>query len=255
MIKYFLFFIILVSCGRNEKITTSSITSQAASKLYFQGSKRIIIKVYYEPGAEPFAGSGSDSNRYLWYVLQDNLAALFQYKTNLPELIVPKELTEMTEISLQNKSSWSIEDSLSLHSKYQLPQAEGDSVFSIFFVNGYSAEGQGVLGFNVNGVPLVMMFKSVIKSTGILLVQKYVEQSTLVHEMGHALGFVNNGVPMKTPYEDSAHKHHSLDENCVMFWKNEGASDLIKFVTKFMSSGNTVMWGSSVLEDARGISK
>ncbi|HEY1079471.1 MAG TPA: hypothetical protein VGE46_05215, partial [Bdellovibrio sp.] len=86
-------------------------------------------------------------------------------------------------------------------------------------------------------------------------IPKYVEQSTLVHEMGHALGFVNNGVTLASAHQDTAHGAHTTNPNCVMYWQNEGASDLASFVQNFITNNTTVMWGAEVLQDARNFSQ
>ena len=99
------------------------------------------------------------------------------------------------------------------------------------------------------------MFKDVIKATGGNFVQRYVEQSTLVHEMGHALGFVNNGIPMASPHQDTEHGAHTTNSNCVMYYLNEGASDMASFVGRFITGGDINMWGPEVLSDAEAFSK
>jgi len=94
----------------------------------------------------------------------------------------------------------------------------------------------------------------VIRSTGAHpngAVPKFVEQSTLIHEMAHALGFVNNGLPLKTAHQDSAHGAHCSNPNCVMYYLNEGKSDMVNFVQQYILSGNTVMMDSQCLQDAQ----
>ncbi|MEN0059089.1 MAG: hypothetical protein AAGB31_09655, partial [Bdellovibrio sp.] len=116
----------------------------------------------------------------------------------------------------------------------------------------------GVIGVSLTGTPIIAIFKDVVQSTSGNpngAVPKFVEQSTMVHEMGHALGFVNNGVPMVTSHQDTAHGAHTTNSNCVMYWLNEGTSDLTQFVLHYINSGNTVMWGSQVLQDAQAYSQ
>ncbi|MEX1362206.1 MAG: hypothetical protein AB1Z98_03725 [Nannocystaceae bacterium] len=47
------------------------------------------------------------------------------------------------------------------------------------------------------------------------------ELGVLAHELGHALGLVDNGVPMVTDHEDPEHRKHTDDPDCVMFWTYE----------------------------------
>ncbi len=98
----------------------------------------------------------------------------------------------------------------------------------------------------------MVMFKEVVAgSSAAALVRKFVEQSTIVHEMGHAFGLVNNGVPMTTSHQDSAHGAHCTNQDCVMYYLNEGAGDLKTFVQNYLISGQTVMYGSECLNDTR----
>lgn len=44
-----------------------------------------------------------------------------------------------------------------------------------------------------------------------------IEKATLLHEAGHAMGLVNNGLPMVRPHEDPENAGHSANENSVMW--------------------------------------
>jgi len=48
-----------------------------------------------------------------------------------------------------------------------------------------------------------------------------IENSVYVHEAGHNLGLVNNGINMVTQHEDPDHQHHDINSNCVMFFAVE----------------------------------
>ena len=52
-----------------------------------------------------------------------------------------------------------------------------------------------------------------------------IERAVLVHEWGHLLGLVNLTYTSQFDHEDSAHPHHSNNEDSVMFWQVE--TDLI----------------------------
>ncbi|HUR68526.1 MAG TPA: hypothetical protein VM370_04710 [Candidatus Thermoplasmatota archaeon] len=48
-----------------------------------------------------------------------------------------------------------------------------------------------------------------------------VERATLLHEAGHAMGLVNNGLPMVAPHEDRENPGHSTNRQSVMWWQVE----------------------------------
>jgi predicted Zn-dependent protease len=241
-----LFFI--CGCGQTHK--KSSDVMQDISNLY--SSPQIKVSVYYESGAEPFTG-GYATIKY-WDLLQKNLEALFQSRATLPTMTVPKELTDMTNIPSNNKSTWSIDDVLSLSKT--LP-AESGLTFKVIFVNGLAQQGDNIIGFHISGTQIIVIFKDVIKKTGADtdLVPKYVEQSTLVHEMGHALGLVNNGLPMQSPHQDVANGAHCNKTDCVMYYANEGASSMTAFASKAAANLSVVMFDQQCLNDAHAYAK
>lgn len=247
----------LFGCGKTQMDSSAVINAAYSNSLatnYFKTSQKVIVEVYYETGAEPFAGNTVNGMPY-WKILEDNLNAIFQYRSTKPIVVVPKDIASMTSIPAQNKTQWTPDDLVDLNLKYRQAAPTGtEARFYVYFLKGNSSTSNHVIAESVNGTPVIGVYKSVITASGGYVVQRYVEQSTIVHEMGHALGFVNNGVPMKTPHQDSAHGAHSTNSNCVMYYLNEGSADMMAFVSKFISTGTTVMWGPEVLADAQAFS-
>ncbi len=255
---YWLFLIILIACGKppveEDSLQVKEIQA-AASEDYFKSTQTIQINVYYEEDAKPFTGQSLGGLKY-WNILESNLRTIFQYRSSPPNLVIPKELDEMNSLAKQDKKTWSANDVLKLHDQTQVPSIQkGESHFYIYFLEGNAEDGESIIGFSINGTPIIAIFKDVIRNSGGSVVQKYVEQSTIVHEMGHALGLVNNGVPLASDHQDQEHGHHTKNEDCIMYWLNEGQSDLAQFVGKYISSGSTIMWGQEVLADVEKISQ
>ena len=252
------------NCGAPQQTSSPppQSTQVANSIRYFQRVQQVHVDVFYEPNAAPFTGTTGNGYNY-WSVLEENLNAIFQYRSARPSVTVPKSLSSMTVLPAQNKATWTAEDILALHARSPgVPESPEQARFKVYFLRGHYSENgatkTGVIGVSIGGTPVIAMFKSVIESTGAHpngAVPKFVEQSTLVHEIGHALGLVNNGIPMASPHQDTAHGSHTVNSDCVMFWQNEGASDLVLFVQKYMSSSSRVMWGPEVLADVRAISR
>lgn len=57
-----------------------------------------------------------------------------------------------------------------------------------------------------------------------------IERSTLLHEAGHAIGLVNNGLEMVCPHEDAEHDGHSNNPDSIMYW----AVDSLEGVRKML---------------------
>ena len=238
------------SCGK-EKAKKSSEAYQSVSGIY--SSSALNIKVFYEPGAEPYAENILGNS--LWTtLLRPNLEALFDGRTSRPVVSVPGTLAEMTKMPVQNKAAWSIDDVLALAKSNDASAPAGTSTFQIFFVNGFAAESTGIIGFHISGTKIMVIFKDVIESMASPTepyVARYVEQATIIHEMGHALGLVNNGVKMVTAHQDTTHGAHCVNPDCVMYWSNEGKADMIKFIKKVYTSQSNIMFDSQCLSDSR----
>ncbi len=119
--------------------------------------------------------------------------------------------------------------------------AAGDTavLYVLYVEGGYSDDGESnkVLGAAYHGSSVVM-FKGNVKSitrkdTGLLTTSPFtaeercVERAVLVHEAGHLLGLVNNGIPMVVPHEDSSSKGHSNNKGSVMYKAVEGSAGIL----------------------------
>ncbi len=60
-------------------------------------------------------------------------------------------------------------------------------------------------------------------SATVLVTGPVIEEAVLVHEAGHNLGLVDNGIPMQTPHKDAQHGNHDSNQNCVMYWAVESS--------------------------------
>lgn len=236
--------LVLMSCGK-PPAEKSSIKKQNPSAYY--SSSKVSVKVFYEPGAEPFVQEGLVFKT--WTILEKNLEALFLGRTLVPQIEVPKELSDMSVLPPQNKSKWSMEAAVALAKRSSV--SSDPASFEIYFVNGHASDGDNVIGFHLSGTKIIMIFKDVIRSSGSGPVPKYVEQATLVHEIGHALGLVNNGTKMQTEHQDKAHGAHCNEAKCVMYYSNEGTSGMMSYVQQIIQTGDLVMFDDKCLQDAR----
>lgn len=235
---------------------------------YYFSANKLIVEVIYETGAEPYDGdlpvaasTPTPTPTPLWNILEDNIKALYQGRSTQPAFEIPDSRSQMIALPSQGKSGWTISDLVTLAEQHRVHRSmPGQAAFAIVFVKGYFLDESSqstrptVLGLSVNGTSVVAIFKDVVKDSSLILnIRKFVEQSTLVHEFGHSMGLVDNGIPLATNHYDSSAptEHHCLNTNCVMYWANEGAADAVQFAQQLNSSGNTVIFGSECLNDAR----
>lgn len=267
MIKYFkilpylLIAILLSSCGSDDSGLvehSQMVRVQTTENLrhLLKNVAKIKVDVKFEPGGEPYTDKNF-RNRHYWTFLESNLKAIYDARGMNVELDVPKELADMSMIQIQNKESWTAEEVVNLVNSldYTAPTATM-GVYKVIFLKGYFKSNgtvkQTVLGINVTGTTIVAIFKDVVEDMGRTRddnIAKFAEQSTLVHEIGHALGLVNNGVAQVEDHHDHEHGAHCSNQDCVMYWKNEGASDMIQFIQNYFSSGSEVMFGEKCMND------
>lgn len=261
--KYFLYSFLVCSglffinsCNSSSGSGDSGNSVYSAS-FYFKEMTNLTIDVVYEAGAEPYVGTSGAGLNY-WDVTLQNLQAVFTGRN--VTFTVPKTLAEMRSIPTQSRSVWSTTDAVNLANQYRNGDSSGTSgkIF-VAFVKGYAAKSDGsantgVIGYSVTGTNVIIIFKQVVQASGLIPsgpVPRFVEQSTIVHELAHAIGFVNNGLPLTTAHHDSAHGAHCSNPNCVMYYLNEGASDLASFISNFQNSQNAVMFDDACLNDAK----
>ena len=210
------------------------------------------VNVIYELGAEPYTGALGLSGSDTWDVTQSSFQQLFSEHSNRT-IQTQSTLNEMTEIPDQGVNQWNSSQLVSLGESVAPSLVQGTEVsLSIIFVNGTFNGSNTILGVQIGSYPFAFIFKDVVVGVGGGdLAQKYVEQATVVHEVGHAIGLVNNGVPMVIDHEDRAHPHHTTNENCVMYWAVESSNNILTFLTDIITGGQLELFGTESLQDAR----
>lgn len=217
--------------------------------------KKIVVEVDYEPGAEPDVAFRDGTPT--WVLFDENATALFS--NTEASIETPMGLADMERIDDQTKTDFSTSDVLDVAERYLTQQATADQlVFYVVFLDGYYQSGgkrqSAVLGITIAEKRVTAIFKPVVNANPNMLLREFVEQSTLIHEFGHAVGLVNNGLPMVNPHQDVTHGAHCTNANCVMYYLNEGVSDLLAFITRINLTGSSVMFGPECLADTSAAS-
>jgi hypothetical protein len=89
----------------------------------------------------------------------------------------------------------------------------------------------------------IVIFSETIRDTcspltGCLGGDASIFRPVLVHEFGHALGLVNNGLEMQRGHEDTAHPGHSSNCDSVMYWEVE-TTGIVSFLCGGRTSAST----------------
>lgn len=255
-----IFFIAALSMnGCQEDDPNDNVTNQFERLDYFyENANTLKIDVAYEANAEPFINNGfGGDNNFLFS--KNNISDLLAGRANAISVQIDQELNEMTAIPAQNKSSYTQQEILAISDAHQATQSTANQgVMFLVYLDGYfnlnGQEQTQVLGVSV-GSFTVAIFKPVIDAIqgggGIIGggSPKYmVEQATVTHEIGHALGLVNNGVDLHSAHQDDSHGKHCDNTDCVMYWEiasPAGASGLFGS----SSSVNDMVFGAECIAD------
>ena len=244
-ITLFLSFI-LAGCNGEEHVTKPA--EDFVSDFYANAQSLEII-VAYEQGAVPYTKYNSFDS---WNVCEANINSLFDTK-NIA-VSVPKILGDMINLGRLEQNNYTRENIVQLAAALQPNDNKGSqkNIVLLFLDGFYIKDGAAenrILGINLDGTPTIAIFKPVIESASEIRAEKaLIEQSTIVHEIGHAIGLVNKGVQTITDHHDAANGAHCTNEDCVMYWLNGGA-EIQQFITPFLLNGNVELFGKQCIGD------
>jgi hypothetical protein len=213
----------------------------------------VAVEIDFESGNAPYTGQVLGFGD-TFDLLVANLERLF---SGTRTLTVPTTEAGMQDVGVIADEELTVADILAIAGEHRdTSDGNGTKTYYVVFVSGNFADGDGpqpgVLGVSIGSTGVVAMFKDVIESTGVPAfpnLERFVEQSTLIHELGHAIGLVDNGVPLTSAHKDAEHGAHCSNQDCVMYWLNEGASDMAAFAQQRVLANDAVLFGPECLAD------
>jgi hypothetical protein len=212
---------------------------------------KVVVEIDYETNQQPFTGPivGFGDT---FEPTQANIDRLF---AGNKALTIPRTLDVMQDVGAIADEELTVDDIFALADQHRnVHSSDGSRSYYVIFVSGHFADGNGVqagvLGVSIGDT--IAMFKDVINSTNVPLapnVVRYVEQSTLIHELAHSIGLVDNGVHMLAAHKDAPHGAHCTNQDCVMFWQNEGSNDAARFAQQKLLTGSSILFDAQCLAD------
>jgi hypothetical protein len=213
----------------------------------------VVLEIDYQTGSAPYSGSTIGFGP-VWDIFLNQAAVAFSEAPK--NLVVPTEsagwekLTDITE-----GPDFTVLEILAIASRHRAESSSDTRrTYYILWLNGYFDDGSGrqngILGVWIGGTEVIAMFKPVISSAS-LVTPELVEQTTLVHEFGHAIGLVNTGLPMATEHMDAEHGGHCTNPDCVMFWLVD-SPDVVAFIRDHLTDSSTVLFGDECIQDMHG---
>lgn len=158
---------------------------------------------------------------------QPSTTALQQLQTRLEERCnKPGGVTILVNDQVPSGGTvYSVADNKALEAQHRSTFTSGTTAaIYVLYLDGQSDQDSGggrVLGWAHGPTSIGIFRESIVASSNALATTPEVEAAVLVHEAGHVLGLVNNGTPMVSAHEDTAHPAHDVDDDCIMHWQIE----------------------------------
>ncbi|HWG90651.1 MAG TPA: hypothetical protein VNZ52_07355 [Candidatus Thermoplasmatota archaeon] len=246
------------------------------------------INPFSDEGKNLRSGPGSDARLYIRSDPHPKLHVVIDYVPGYAPnddavnvlLATMREVLDKTEVTLSKHGDlpkrgdthvYTVADLNALEREYREDYHKGDTaVMHFMYLDGKlqtESKNGCVLGAAYHGSSIVM-FKNCIRTSveqneGLLgpkdkALETIIERSVLVHEMGHLLGLVDNGIPMQRDHlsRDPNHTpHHSTNQNSVMYWAVESSAALAGLVKLSSNTAIPYKFDSDDLADIDAVKR
>lgn len=176
----------------------------------------MVIEIDYEAGYKPMTSSTD--------MLVDRLESVCDKPGGIS--------IDFTEVDFGHSGDWSANDvrEEAWDNKDNSPREGSILTWQIIFPSGTYADSS-VLGVAVDASTVALFGDSIQTANGPFNRPSVedVENSVIVHEVGHLLGLVNLVYQSPADHEDEDNKGHSNNDDSVMYWAIESA-DLANFI-------------------------
>jgi len=242
--------LITISCGNT---INDFFDTDQTKRSFLVNSPSFNLDVRYEQNAQPFFGT-LDNGRDIWSILRVNLRAILPRSIN--QINIQSRLSQMTPIRSFGVSAWTKDRlrGMAVDSSFGISGLTNNTITAIF-LRGFYVENPKALGIHFKRTSVIFIFKDVVEglranSQPLSALQlAAAEQSTLVHEIGHAIGLVNDTVAMTWGlHEDKSNPNHCTNPNCIMFKQNNGSEARQRIMGARDESG-LILFGHECLTD------
>jgi hypothetical protein len=219
--------------------------------------ERLILEVDYADGARP--EYRTTRRGPTWGLYRANAAHLAPDA----ELVLPTGPDGMSAIGPVSGASAPDQldeaEIVALAEAHRTHRAErGEVVVHALWLDAFYVEGgerqEELLGRALEGSGVVALFKPALERARAADPEgglELLEQVVLLHAMGHALGLVDDGVPMVRPHLDED-GHHCTNPRCLMHRDvHLEGPELRWFVRQWASDSEATLFGGECREDLR----
>jgi hypothetical protein len=257
--------VLFVGCSSKETVTPAGTTAEAGAPvstaapgttLFAPVITKVIIEIDYAPGAEPYVDPVKDFGDP-WNLFNANALAVFGTRA----VSFPRTLAKMEKLADVTAKTFTTADILAIAAAHRTDQqlSNADSFYVVFlpgtFVDDAGTEQKTTLGVALADSGVIALFKPAIAKPVVNPTPSpvFIEQLALIHFLGHAVGFVDNGVAVgdnNKAHIDTANIHHCTNKKCAMSVELESAAGAAAY-TPLVRSFESVLIGQECLSDAR----
>ncbi len=243
----------VVACGSKGESDASRFDQPTATVVFGGATEAVEVEVDYAKGAAPATGIVPGVGADAWGLFANNAKRIFA-KASPKTLKVPSTLADMEALDITGES-FTAEDILSIADAHRNKRSAGSlATFYVVWLPGYFDDGHGpkkdVLGTTIGATGVTAMFKGAIDASagGVAFQAALLEQFALLHEFGHAVGLVDNGINPASAHRDMSHGAHCSNPACAMYHANEGIAAALTFARQ-ITVGDQILLGPECLED------
>lgn len=178
--------------------------SSALDLLTDENFDRLVVEVQFMPGAEPTSESLSNLREFL----EERL-----HKSSV-------DILDPTEIPSGEQESYTADEVRDLEEEHREVYSE-DNTLALYAIilDGEFSQGNvlGIAYYNTS----MAIFNETVRSVSGGVGQPSgtaVESTVLLHEAGHLMGLVNNGVDPQSEHHDEENGAHCTEDDCLMYF-------------------------------------
>jgi hypothetical protein len=247
----FAFALVLLACGDpvdpGRDGSLPNVPTRIESYVRADAARRLVIELDYVDGALPRASVEAD--------LIARLSSLLDKPDGI-EVVHDDVIT-----SRGADHAWTDAELFELADETFDDGAPGAISMHVMWVDGHAADDSGssaTLGLAWSNTHIAMYHDTIEAncSPGPLLREEVCSAAQLLvwlHEVGHVIGLVDNGLPMVEAHRDPDHGAHDVNEDCIMYWAFEGREGLDVLRDRILGGGEMQDFDAQCLADVAAL--
>jgi len=221
----------------------------------------VVVEIDYQSTTPPFTQEEDGGPQGLYSAFGVNLFTLFSGRER--EFRVPKTLDEMTALDV-TPTTYTSQDlfELSMETRDEW-DTRAKRTFHVLVLDGQlTVDGEvqpTILGAALVEPRIIAVFRPSIEALemedDLEFFYARIEQYTLVHELGHVMGLVDNGIPAITDHQDAATGHHCTETSCIMHHSAAGLNRAREFAMRVGDINSLVLFDTACLDDVEAFDR